>query len=270
MPTAKASVALNDLGVLRGYGVFDFLKTVNQKPFLWTEHWRRFNNSAKSLGLKLPVGESAVKKIITDLFKKNLPAQAGKIKDGSIRLILTGGATADGMTPTKPNFAILIEDLYVYPPKTFTHGAKVITHEYLRLVPEAKTTNYITAIKLQKQKKQERALEILYTHQGRVLECSTSNFFIVKNGSLITPKVDILYGTTRNLVINLATKAGIAVEEREVDVAELKTADETFLTATNKDITPIVQIDDQIIGDGTPGPLTRQLRALFSEFVKKY
>jgi branched-subunit amino acid aminotransferase/4-amino-4-deoxychorismate lyase len=71
-------------------------------------------------------------------------------------------------------------------------------------------------------------------------------------------------------VINLATKAGIAVEEREVDVAELKTANETFLTATNKDITPIVQIDDQIIGGGTPGPLTRQLMALFSEFVKKY
>lgn len=271
MPTEKASVALNDLGVLRGYGVFDFLKTVNGKLFLWTEHWQRFLNSAKSLGLKVPVGESEVKKIIAELLEKNLPGrQAGKVQDASIRLILTGGPTADGMTVSKPNFCILIEALYMYPPKVFTHGAKVMTHEYLRTVPGSKTTNYITAVSLQPKKKEAGAIEILYTHRGRVLECSTSNFFIVKKGKLITPKVDILYGTIRNVVMNLAQEAGYKVEEREMKVGELKTADEAFLTATNKDITPIVQIDEQKVNDGKVGPVTKKLMADLAAYIKNY
>src|SRR3989344_4235035 len=190
-PIAKANVPVNDLAVLRGYGVFDFLKTVNGKLFLWKEHWQRFQNSAKSLGLKVPVGEAEAKKIIANLFKKN------KCTDASIRLLLTGGPTEDGMTITKPGFSILIEDVYNYPKKFFQHGTRVITHEYLRLVPGSKTTNYIIAVRLQKEKHKAKAVEILYTHQGRVLECATSNFFIVKEGKIITPKVDILYGTTR-------------------------------------------------------------------------
>ena len=257
-------MAVNDLGVLRGYGVFDFLKTVNGKLFLWKEHWQRFQNSAKSLGLKVPVGEPEVKKIIANLFKKN------KCTDASIRLLLTGGPTEDGMTVTKPVFSILIEDLYFYPKKYFQTGARVITHEYLRLVPGSKTTNYITAVRLQKDKHKAKAVEILYTHQGRVLECATSNFFIVKEGKIITPKLDILYGTTRNVIMTLAKKAGYEVEEREMKIEELYTADEAFLTATNKDIMPIVVVDSQKINQGGVGPVTHELQKHFAEFVARY
>ena len=264
MTTEKAKVAINDLAVLRGYGVFDFLKTVNGKPFLWREHWTRFLNSAKLLNLKVPVGESEAKKIIGELLKKNHYA------DASIRLLLTGGPTADGISIIRPVFSILIEDVYNYPKKFFQHGARVITHEYLRLMPCAKTTNYITAVRLQKDKHKAKAVEILYTHQGRVLECATSNFFIVKNKKIITPKVDILYGTTRNVVMTLAKWAGYQVEEREMKVGELRTADEAFLTATNKDIMPIVAVDDRKINNGKVGPITRKLQNLFAEFVAKY
>ena len=269
--TAKASVAINDLSVLRGYGVFDFLKTVNGKLFLWKEHWRRFQNSAKSLGLKVPVGEAEVKKIILVLLKKNLPRrQAGKYQEASVRLLLTGGQTPDGMTVAKPVFAILLEDIYYYPAKHFTHGAKVMTHEYQRFLPASKTTNYITAIRLAKEKKKAGAVEILFTYRGKILECSTSNFFIVKEGKIITPKIDILYGTTRNVIMTLAKKAGYKVEEREMKVGELRTADEAFLTATNKDVMPIVQVDSRKINRGKVGPVTKHLMTLFTEFVAGY
>jgi branched-subunit amino acid aminotransferase/4-amino-4-deoxychorismate lyase len=270
MPTVKASVPVNDLVVLRGYAVFDFLKTVNGKPFLWLEHWRRFLNSAKQLNLKVPVGEREAREIVAALLKKN------KVRDASIRLVLTGGATTDGISIKRPNFFILIEDLYVFPPRVFRDGAKVMTHAYLRLVPEAKTTNYITAVRLAKEKKRAGALEILYLDRGRMMECSTSNFFIVKDGKIITPKDEILLGTIRNLVIKLARDNGLSVEEREVKVGELATADETFLTATNKDITPVIQIDERKIGlpraesRGKPGPLTRQLMQIYAEHLAAY
>lgn len=264
MPVAKASVPVNDLVVLRGYGVFDFLKTVNTRPFLWAEHWRRFLNSAKQLNLKVPVGEREAREIVAALLKKN------KVSDASIRLVLTGGATADGMSIQQPNFFILIEDRYDYPAKIFRDGGKVMTHDYLRLVPEAKTTNYITAVRLAKEKKRVGALEILYLDRGRVMECSTSNFFIVKDGKIITPKDDILLGTIRNLVIKLAREHGFTVVEREVKAGELATADETFLTATNKDITPIVQIDERKVGSGQVGPLTRELMKLYADYLAAY
>ncbi len=261
---SRTSVPVNDLAVLRGYGVFDFLKTVNGKLFLWREHWRRFVNSAKLLGLKVPVGEAAARDLVIRLLKKN------KMQNGSVRLLLTGGATVDGMTPSRPNFFILIEDLYVYPPAVFERGAAVVTHEHERVVPEAKTTNYITAVRLQREKKRQKAIEILYHADGQILECATSNFFIVKDGVIITPQAGVLGGTIRNLVIKLAREGGLKVEERDVALAELASADEAFLTATNKDITPIVRADESKIGTGQPGPVTRQLMSLLADFMREY
>lgn len=261
---AKANVPVNDLAVLRGYGVFDFLKTVNGKPFLWKEHWTRFVNSAKLLNLKINVSEKEVQEAIKKLLAKN------KVADASIRLLLTGGATEDGMTPKQSSFFILIEDVYAYPNKCFEQGAKVITHEYLRLVPGAKTTNYITAIRLGQAKKKAGASEILFLDHGRVLECSTSNFFIVKKGKIFTAHEDILGGMTRNKVIELARKAGLEVIEKEIKVKDLATADETFLTATNKDVMPVVQIDDQKVAKGEIGPVTKKVMELFAEFVRNY
>jgi branched-subunit amino acid aminotransferase/4-amino-4-deoxychorismate lyase len=263
--TAKARVAVNDVAVLRGYGCFDFLKTVNGRPLLWREHWQRFGSSAKALGLKVPVGEGEALEIVSKLFKKN---KITKGEDASIRLVLTGGPTADGVTLSQPQFFILLEDIYKYPAKVFARGVKLITHDYLRLVPGAKTTNYLAMMRLQKEKKKAGALEILFTDRGRVLECSTSNFFIIKNSKLITAKEDVLGGTVRNKVIALARQAGIEVEEREVKVEELKTADEAFLTATNKDVTPVVQIDDLKIGNGKVGELTKKVMALYLDFLK--
>jgi branched-subunit amino acid aminotransferase/4-amino-4-deoxychorismate lyase len=268
---AKAKVPVNDLAVLRGYGVFDFLKTVNGKPFLWPEHWARFLNSAKSLGLKVPVGESAARKIIGELLKKNRPAgQASKCADASIRLLLTGGAAEDGMTMEKSSFFILIEDAYHYPKHFFERGVKLISHEYLRLFPEAKTTNYITAIRLAPKKKQAGAVEILFTDHGRVLECSTSNFFIVKQGKIFTAGEDILGGATRNKVIELARAAGFAVGETEIKAKDLARAAEAFLTATNKNIMPVVQIDENKIANGKVGPVTKKLMTLWQNYLAGY
>ena len=141
--------------------------------------------------------------------------------------------------------------------------------EHGRQFMSYKTTNYIQAVLLQKERKEAGALEILYSFGGRVLECSTSNFFIVKNGRLITPKDDILLGITRKVTIDLA-RPSIKIEERPLGIEETFAADEAFLTSSFKEIVPVVAIDGKKIGGGKVGPITKKLMGSFHRFAKKH
>lgn len=264
IPLERAGLALNDLGVLRGYGVFDFLRTYNGKPFLFEEHWRRFCASAKLLGLSVPVSGVKARSLIEALLKKN-----GN-KEASIRLVLTGGVALQGMHPSRPVFYILEEPLYQFPPSVFRKGAALITEEYMRLFPSAKTTNYIRAVALQKKKRAARAVEILYISDGLVYEGATSSLFLVSRGTLITPVEGVLPGITRTLVIRLAKKRDIPVVMRPIRVRELWGAEEIFLTATNKDVTPVVTIDGRSVGGGKPGPITLALLEDYRSFTQEY
>jgi len=271
----KPAILVNDVGWLRGYGVFDFTRTYNGKLFRFSDNWARFTNSAKQLNLKIPISQSEAEKIIYQLIKKN------KLKEAGIRLALSGGpAIDDGLIqfdPKKPTFAILIEDPHGLPTKLYQTGAKLITFNYQRPLAGAKNFNYLWAIKLASEKKKRGAIEALYLAEGKVLECSTSNFFLIKSGKLITAKNDVLAGITRQVVLELAKSSRnsvsgkkLIVEERVVKVGEFKTADEAFITATNKKVLPIVKIDSQKIGSGRPGPITKELMGRFEDYIRNY
>lgn len=261
----KIKISPYDLGVLRGYGVFDVMRTQNGKLFLLKDHWKRLQNSARELNLKIPVSKKELQEIIIKLLKLN------GFKESIIRTVLTGGTSKDGFTfENKESFYILIERFSPLPRECFTKGVNVITLEYLRDVPEAKIINYIAAIKNQKEKNKRRSLEIIYTSKGKALEASTSNLFIIKNGKLITPKKNILLGITRKLTMKLAKENGFKVFEREIKTGELFSADEMFLTASNKDIVPVVKADGKKIGDGKVGKITKDLMKIFQKFAENY
>lgn len=250
----NARISPHDLGILRGYGVFDMMKIYNGKPFLLLEHFKRLENSAKELNLKLPIDESKFEKIVLKLLGKN------KTKETVVRTVLTGSKT----------FYILIEKVSFLPRNFYENGIKVITLEHSRQFSEAKTLNYITPWRERGRIKKESAFELLYVCDGKVLECSTSNFFIIKNGILITPKNGVLGGITRNLVLKLAKKNGFKIRERDVKISELKTADEAFITGTSKKILPVVQVSKIKIGNGKVGENTKVLMKLFDNYVSKF
>lgn len=265
LPENKAGINLRDLGVLRGYGVFEVLRTYNRKPFLINEHLKRFRNSAKNLRLKSPLSGSQIIDIVRKLILKN------DVKEATIRLVLTGGVSSDGiLLDGMPTIYILIEPLHIFPRWTYEKGVKVMTCEFQREFPHVKVNNYLTAIRMQCHQKRNKAFEIIYKYGNRVLEASTSNVFIVKKGRISTPKNDVLIGTTRNFVIELAKKNRLKVEERDVKFKEMLNADETFLTATNKAIIPVVRVDQKKIGTGKVGETTKLLMEKYSEFVSKY
>jgi len=265
VPLERARVSPRDIGLLRGYGVFDFFRTINGKPFLYKEHIERFKNSAKLFNLQVPIGDAELRKIIDKLLAKN------GFKESNARLVLTGGELKNGMgyDSSSPTFLILIEESKKPLAKLYKSGIKLITLERRREIPRAKTLNYISAVRLcNSELKKKKAFEILYTDNGRVLECSTSNFFIFKGGKLVTPKKDILLGTTRNLVLKLARK-DFKIQEREIKKRELLSADEAFITASNKDILSVVSIDGKKIGSGKVGEKTKKLMETFSAYVEK-
>lgn len=260
-----AQVSISDIGLLRGYGVFDLLRTYHGKPFHFDEHYKRLVMSAKALGLQVPLSKNALQNIVIKLLLKN------KFPESNIRIVLTGGKTINGMEFNKKNqnFFILIEPLHAIPQSIYTKGVKLITHEYQREFPKAKTLNYLTAVALNEKRKKAKAFEVLYTQKGNILEASTSNIMLFKNGKLITPKENVLIGITRNCVLKLA-KSAYDVNERSISMRELLKADEVFITATNKAIIPVAQIDDKKIGTGKIGKHTRYLMDMFAHYTLHY
>jgi branched-chain amino acid aminotransferase len=132
-----------------------------------------------------------------------------------------------------------------------------------RIVPGAKSINYIPAIMAMHHARAAGAMEALYVDAaGHVLEGTTTNLFIVQGGTLITPGETILPGITRNVVLELVQGVYPATI-RSVSLEELYAADEAFITASNKQIVPVVTVDAVTVGRGTPGDHTRQIMALF-------
>ncbi|NQU77516.1 aminotransferase class IV [Candidatus Falkowbacteria bacterium] len=264
IPLSKAALSPKDLGILRGYGVFDFLRTYNGKPFLLKEHLARFKNSARILNLKIPISQEKLEAVIKKLIKKN------KFKESNTRIVLTGGPAEDGLTynPKNTTLYILNWPYHAPPPSFYTKGVKLITHEYQRQTPRAKVLNYAPAIALQEKKKKASAVETLYTQGSDLLEAAMSNFFIFKKDTLITPKDNILFGTTRNFTIKIA-RGHFKIEQKRVLKKELNFATEAFITSTTTDILPVVRIDNKIVASGKVGKNTKFLMSLFKEYAEK-
>lgn len=266
IPQNEIRISPYDLGMLRGYGVFDVMYARGNKLFLPDAHWERLTNSAKELELNIPVTREEYQKTVTELLEKNGYAES------TVRTVLTGGESLDAFTPEKETFCILVKEFEAINPDIYKEGAKIVTLDFGRDLPRAKITNYMRAIRYFRKlgEKAEGILEVLYVSSGKVLEAATSNFFIVKDGVVVTPKEGVLHGITRKLVIELAQKSGLNVEERDIKYDELKEADEAFLAATNKGVVPVVMIDKLKIGNGGAGPTTQKLSLQLQEYMDRY
>jgi D-alanine transaminase/branched-chain amino acid aminotransferase len=254
-----AFLGITDLALLRGFGIFDFCRTQNGKPLLLDKYLDRFFNSAQCIDLKIPYSKEFIKESIYQLLEKN-----GIIESG-IRMVLTGGYTKNGYTPGDPNFFILIEKINFPDPSYYDKGIKLILHEHQRELSHIKSINYLTPISIRKKIEEAHAFDVLYHSNGKVLEVSRSNIFIVKNNTLITPQENVLKGITRATVIDLA-KNNFPVEKRDIQIDELFQADEVFMTGTTKRVLPVRRIDDHIFIKDSLGKVTSTLKSLYQEF----
>lgn len=257
----EATLPVTDLAILRGYGVFDYLRTYNTKPFRLMDNMARLRNSATLIGLEYPWTDEEIAAIVQETLNRN------GFDESSVRIVMTGGTSPDNIMPVgKPSLIVMVEPLNPYPDTWYEKGVKIVTNSQTRLFPGAKSINYISAIMAVKEARAADAVESIYvTETGHILEGTTSNLFIMKGNTLVTTSIDrVLSGITRKTVLEIAT-SHFTVEERDITLEELLTADEVFITAANKRVVPVVLVNDTIIGDGTPGEGTQQLMALFDE-----
>ncbi len=262
----EAHLSIKDITVLRGYGVFDFMITYNRLPFHLKEHVTRIENSAKEIGLRMNHTHSQICEAVLQTIERN-PDH----KESNIRIIYTGGVSPDGITPQGNGILmVMVTPKQELPVWWYTDGAPIATVNMERFIPTAKSTNYLSAVFAQQEARKTGGIEAVYVDKkNRVLEGTTSNFFGIRDGVLITPQDGILPGITRQVVLELV-KNSYAVQLRHIDKTELPGLDEIFLSASNKEIVPVVKVDDIIIGDGHPGEITKDVMGLFKNFTDEY
>lgn len=277
IPVSDAKVGVYDIGLLRGFGIYEGLVSYNRKPFMLADHLRRFHNSAERMLLKIPVSDVEIESAISELISKNIPQG----KEALVRAILTGGEAIRGIEYNyeTPTFYILVEEFVPLDPGYLENGCHVTIFEHYRQIAESKTTNYTQTVLLQEDRKKAQALEILFISDGKVLEGGGSNFFIVSAGGgssfggkgprIITPNAGILPGVTRKVVIDLVRKE-FSVEERAVTTEEMYSADEMFITGSFKEVVPVVQVGKKTIGNGKVGDVTKRVMKSFHELTKTY
>lgn len=262
--TDSPTLSFFDLSVIRGFGVFDFLRTYDHKPFRLDDHIDRLFNSANQLGITVPKTKSQIKTIVFKGIKKN------SLPDYNIRIVVTGGVSPDGISRSDSStLAVLFAPAIDYPASYYTKGVAVITKRHERPFPSVKSLNYLTAVDVLAEAKKKNAVEVVYTDShGHILEGTTSNFFAVIGGKLVTAKDDILHGITRKVVLEIAQKIKIPVIETELLYSQLDLFDEAFISASNKEVMPVVNIDGKKVGNGKVGKITANIIISYKSLVR--
>jgi branched-subunit amino acid aminotransferase/4-amino-4-deoxychorismate lyase len=258
LPLKEAGVSLQDLGLRRGYAVFDFLRVASGTPLFLSQHIDRFFQRAREMRLNLPCTKTELSNLVYEIVRIN------GLQESGVRMILTGGNSADGIHLGTPQLFIVNETL-VPPPTTIrADGYQLISYPYRRHFPQVKTTDYSMELWLRPMIEDHRANDVLYHHHGIISECPRCNFFVVNElGNLVTPDSNVLQGITRNTIIEIAKEIGILVELRDLHLHEIPSAREAFISSTTKRIIPVTRMDDVYLP--VKGPITTLLYQRFYE-----
>jgi branched-chain amino acid aminotransferase len=269
---ASATVSVFDHGLLYGDGVFEGIRTYARRVFRLRQHLDRLYASAKGIWLEIPMPKDALGRLVEDAVRKS------GLENAYIRLIVTRGVGDLGLDPRKcpkPSIILIVDEIHLWPADRYDKGLTALTaatpigHRE-SLSPRIKSLNYLAHILAKVEGIAAGVDEVLMLDPaGYVAEASGMNLFAVVNGTLKTPPayIGILRGITRDAVIELARDANYGVEEVPLNRYDLYTADEVFLTGTAAEIVGVVKLDGRAIGQGVPGPVTRDLSRRFKALV---
>ena len=266
---SQAAVSILDHGFLYGDGIFEAFRVYDGKIFQLDDHINRLFDSAKIIDLKMPMDQEAFKKIVIETVRRS------EFKDCYVRPQVTRGVGTLGHDPASCKQPTVIVYVTPTPQLKKEKSIRLIVSAYRRppayiLPPESKTIQYMNNILAKMEAKKKGADDaILLDARGFVSEGCAWNVFVIKDNHVSTPSItsSILPGITRNVVIRLLNEADINVEERDVSLSELFTADEVFGTGSGSGISPVIEINGRVIGSGEPGILTLKLDSMFKEFT---
>jgi len=271
IPDTERCISSSDRGFLYGDGIFETLRTYNEKPFKLADHLERMRCSAEELRISFEYTNAEISKIIKELLEKN------SVQDAYIRITLSrgeGGSAlkiSDGLMST---ILIQARPFTPYAEKLYKEGMSLIVSRHRRSTTNPiychKTTNLLTSILLKEEAKDKSANEaIVINTDGYVTECIVSNIFFVNNGSVVTPSLDtnILPGITRSTVLDICQNRGISAREESFKIDVLIKAEEVFITNSLMEIMPVSKIEDNKIGKAVPGKITQQIMSAYKSLI---
>ena len=266
----EAKIPVLDHGFLFGDSVYEVIRTANGRLFTATEHLERLRRSAEAVRLEVPLTNE---QFIEEMRQSH---EASGNEESYIRLILTRGAGEIDLHPQtcgRPNCIFIVKPLTVWPEEYYKQGVKVSLVSIHRspstaLSPEIKSGNYLNNVIALMQAHDADAQEgIMLNPDGWVTEGTTSNIWIVREGTALTPsmKYGLLPGITREMIFEMARAGSASASEAQINGQDLLAAEEAFITSTTRGIMPVRQVDDKKIGSGQLGPVTQQLMSLLDE-----
>ncbi len=268
-----AHISVFDHGFLFGDSVYEVVSTHHGQLCFVSEHLRRLRHSAHAISLEIPLTDE---QMIREIHKT---MKAAGNPESYIRIIVTRGVgemDIDPETCTEPNVLIFVKSILQYPEENYENGINVALVSIKRnpkeaLNPGIKTGNYLNNVLAKVEARQAGAADALMLNPtGQLTECTTSNFFFVRDQRLMTPSLNcgILLGITREVVLRLARENGVLVEEGEWPPDVLQNAEEAFITGTVKMVMPVTSLDGRPIGSGKPGPITKMMMRLYQDVLK--
>ena len=269
---SQARIPVTDHGFLYGDGVFEGMRVYSRRIFRFDDHLSRLASGARCLGLTIPGGVEAARRIVIDT------ARAHDRSDAYLRLIVSRGEGPLGVDPTSctnPRIVCIADQVSLYPEEKTRFGIALVTSSLRRpaldvLDPRVKSLNNLNNAHAKQEARRQGADEaLLLNASGQVAEASVANVFAVRAGRLLTPPPSdgALEGLTRETVLELAREQRVPAEERTIGRFDLLAAEEVFLTGSGARIVAVGSLDGRRIGKGGAGPITRRLCQAFDQLV---
>lgn len=263
LPLEQARISPLDRGFTFGDGVYEVIPVYNGRIFRLHEHLVRLENSLRLIYMRNPLPLPEWERILHKLVADN------EGDDQSIYLQVTRGVSArdhafdDGMQPT-----VFIMTKPLPQPDNSTGGHAIVREDIRWQWCHIKAITLLPSVLLRYEARQANAREAILTRDGKVTEGAASNVFVCQDGRISTPPKNerLLPGITRDLVIELLQDSGLGCEETDISEAELRAADEIWITSSTQEIVPIIRLDDRPVGIGRPGPLWQQAIRIYQQF----
>jgi branched-chain amino acid aminotransferase len=264
-PAEQAVVPVYDHGFLYGEGVYETLRTYKRVPFLYERHMLRLRASAERIHLPVPFEDAEMSQWIASTV-----AAAGELQEAYIRILFTRGVgelNYDPRSTPNPTTVIIVKPLEEPPARVVSEGINICLVPILRnhpgsVNPLIKANNLLNnALAMQEANRRGGEEGLMCNYRGELSECSQANFFMVRDGVVLTPpsEAGLLEGITRAFMFEVGKDNGIDVREAILRPDDLPTADEAFITSTTRELSPVTKIDGRPVGSGTPGPVTIKL-----------
>ena len=266
----NAKISVLDRGFLYGDSVYEATRTFNFHPFRLNQHLERLFNSAHKIDLIPSFSKEKIHELVLQTVKESPHSNQ------ALRIVLTRGTNCDlGLNPNlanENNLIIFSKEISENPSAWLIDGVDAIFYQKLSTQKGSlsKTGNYQENLRAYRQALEAQAFEaIMINPDGEVTEGTTSNIWLIKKGMILTPTLDsgVLEGLSRRALFELARRDNLPIKEAILTKQDFLSADECFLTSTTRNLVPITKIENQLIGNGKPGPKTLELLKSYLEFV---